>query len=150
MALKIPPVLLAIIAGLLMWLMAALTPGLAFAVPGRKMALIALSSLSGLLAGPSIASVLRAKTTLSPTRPERASALLCSGVYAISRNPMYLSLAVLLAAWAVFLSNPLTMFIIPGFIAYMNRFQIEPEERALTTLFGDEYLAYQKKVRRWL
>jgi len=42
------------------------------------------------------------------------------------------------------------LFGVLGFVLYMNRFQIRPEERALITLFGSEYSAYQTQVRRWL
>jgi protein-S-isoprenylcysteine O-methyltransferase Ste14 len=63
---------------------------------------------------------------------------------------MYLGLLLLLLAWAVFLSNPLALLLVPVFVLYINRFQIEPEERALSSLFGGEYAAYRKRVRRWL
>ena len=72
------------------------------------------------------------------------------GVYALSRNPMYLGGLIMLLGWAVFLSNALAFLLLPGYVLYINRFQIAPEERALTALFGQQYAAYQVRVRRWL
>ena len=63
---------------------------------------------------------------------------------------MYLGLSVTLMGWAVFLSNPLALLAVPLFVLYINRFQINPEERVLSSLFGAEYAAYKEKVRRWL
>ena len=101
-------------------------------------------SLAGLLA------FRRARTTVNPLRPERASALVTDGVYRLTRNPMYVGMLLVLLGWAVFLSAPLAW---PGpllFAAYIQRFQIRPEERALTALFGSEYEAFCRSVRRWL
>ena len=92
----------------------------------------------------------RAKTTVNPLKPETSSSLVTSGVYRLTRNPMYVGLALVLLAWAVFLS---CAWALPGpvvFILYMNRFQIGPEERVLSGIFGAAYSAYQAKVRRWL
>jgi protein-S-isoprenylcysteine O-methyltransferase Ste14 len=50
----------------------------------------------------------------------------------------------------VYLSNGLALILVPVFVIFMNRFQIEPEERALSSLFGPEYTSYQARVRRWL
>jgi protein-S-isoprenylcysteine O-methyltransferase Ste14 len=97
-----------------------------------------------------IVSFRRAKTTINPHKPSAASSLVTSGVYRYTRNPMYLGLSVTLTGWAVFLSNPLALLAVPLFVLYINRFQINPEERVLSLLFGAEYAAYKEKVRRWL
>jgi protein-S-isoprenylcysteine O-methyltransferase Ste14 len=107
------------------------------------------------LAGVSIAilgvlSFRRAGTTVNPMQPEKASSLVTSGIYRVTRNPMYLGLLLGLIAWAVFLSNVLAFLFLPAFILYLNRFQIGPEEAALTRLFGQEFVHYQSHVRRWL
>jgi protein-S-isoprenylcysteine O-methyltransferase Ste14 len=57
-------------------------------------------------------------------------------MYKLSRNPMYLGFLLVLVGWAVFLSNALAFVFVPAFIFYMNRFQIEPEEKALAGKFG--------------
>lgn len=71
-------------------------------------------------------------------------------LYRLTRNPMYLGFLWILLGWGIFLSNALAFLILPGFVFYMNRFQIEPEERALTRLFGQAFVAYATQVRRWI
>ena len=63
---------------------------------------------------------------------------------------MYLGFLFLLTGWAVFLSHPLPFLFLPVFVAYMNRFQISPEERALSAKFGEDYDEYKQRIRRWL
>jgi len=111
---------------------------------------LALAAVSGLFAGPSIWSFFRAKTTILPEKPNKTTTLVVKGVYALSRNPMYLALLFLLIGWAIYLGNFLSIIPVPFFVIYLNRFQIRPEEQALTKLFGQEYEAYTKRVRRWL
>ena len=53
---------------------------------------------------------------------------------------MYLGLLVVVVGWALYLGRDLTVLFLSVFILYMNRFQIEPEERALTALFGREFV----------
>jgi protein-S-isoprenylcysteine O-methyltransferase Ste14 len=111
-------------------------------------ATIALVGAAFTIAG--IVSFRRAKTTVSPLKPESASSLVSSGVYTITRNPMYVGLLSLLVAWTVFLSSPLALVGPLAFFLYIGRFQIAPEERALSNLFGSEYANYRARVRRWL
>lgn len=92
----------------------------------------------------------RSGTTVDPTTPGATSSLITSGVYRFTRNPIYLGMTLVLIGWAVFLLNPLSFALIVVFVIYITRFQIIPEERELTTLFGAEYAGYQKRVRRWL
>ena len=63
-----------------------------------------------------------------------------SGVYTLSRNPMYLGFLMLLLGWGVYVSNALALPFVPVVLIYMNRFQIEPEERALRSRFGRRLL----------
>jgi len=90
------------------------------------------------------------KTTINPLQPETASALVTSGVYQITRNPMYVGFVIFLLAWAVYLGSAWSLVCIAGFMAFIQRFQIVPEERALLSLFGQEFEAYMSRVRRWL
>ena len=68
----------------------------------------------------------------------------------MTRNPMYLGFLLVLLGWAIYLSNVLAFLLLPAFILYMNRFQIYPEEKALASLFGEEFASYKSRVRRWL
>ena len=92
----------------------------------------------------------RARTTVNPLRPANSSALVTSGIYRHTRNPMYLGMATLLAAWATWLGTPWALFGIVAFVAWITRFQIIPEERVLANLFGADFAAYRARVRRWI
>jgi len=92
----------------------------------------------------------RARTTVNPTTPQAATSMVRSGIYRHTRNPMYLGMLLVLAAWAAWLANPAALAVLPAFFLYMNRFQIEPEERILAGLFAGEFDAYRRSVRRWL
>ena len=92
----------------------------------------------------------RLGTTVNPLRPERASALSTGGVYALTRNPMYLGMTLLLTGWAMWLSYVWLLLGPAAFAAYIGRFQIRPEERAMREKFGADFDAYCARVRRWL
>lgn len=92
----------------------------------------------------------RAGTTFNPFKPENSSALVTSGVYGFTRNPMYLGLAMALLGWATFLSSAWTLAGPVAFVLYITRFQIVPEERVLAGRFGEAYAGYAARVRRWL
>ena len=92
----------------------------------------------------------RARTTINPLRPQSTSAIVDSGIYRVTRNPMYVGLVCILFGWAVYLWSPWALLGPFAAAAYLGRFQIAPEEKALTELFGAEYLAYKARVRRWL
>ena len=148
--LRVPPPALALVIAVLMWLLSLLAPALAFTIPGRLLIAIILAVAGVTTAVAGVITFARAKTTVNPTTPERSSSLVSWGIYSITRNPMYLGLLLELTAWAIFLSNPLPFLMLPVYMLYINRFQIAPEERALTSLFGREYAAYQSRVRRWI
>lgn len=97
-----------------------------------------------------IISFYRRSTTVDPHQPDKVTTFVQSGVYRLSRNPMYLGLLFILISAAVYLGNPLGMVLVPIFVKYMNRFQIEPEERVMREKFGDDYRNYCAEVRRWI
>ena len=90
------------------------------------------------------------KTTLNPLKPEESSALLTTGVFKFSRNPIYLALLNLLISFSIYLGSFLGLIILPLFVIYMNQFQIKPEEKAMLKLYGKEFENYCSKVRRWI
>ena len=92
----------------------------------------------------------RRKTTMSPFSPERTASVVSSGIYRLSRNPMYLGMALALFGVAVWQSNLFGFAAALLFCAYLTRFQIVPEERMLLKLFGKEYAVYMNQVRRWI
>lgn len=97
----------------------------------------------------SLVQFFKSKTTVDPTTPSKASKLVTSGIYQFSRNPMYLGLLLILLAWGLWLGNAFNVLLAAGFVAYMNKFQILPEEEALMKLFHKEYKQYCTLVRRW-
>jgi protein-S-isoprenylcysteine O-methyltransferase Ste14 len=148
--LKIPPPAVALITALLMWLLSRAAPALGFTFPARSVFAICLAAIGVATAISGVVTFRRARTTLNPMKPESSSALVNWGVYSVTRNPMYLGLLLVLTSWAIFLSNALSFLFLPAFVLYINRFQIVPEELALTSLFGQSFAAYQSRVRRWL
>ena len=148
--LKVFPPLVAAIFGAAMWGISRVTPVLEVARSYRLYAAIAFVAAGVSLAIGGAVAFRRARTTVNPMKPESASSLVASGVYRITRNPMYVGLLLLLIAWAIFLAAPLALLGPPAFVLYMNRFQIKPEEAALTKLFGAQYNEYKATVRRWL
>jgi protein-S-isoprenylcysteine O-methyltransferase Ste14 len=150
LALKVPPLALVAIVAALMWIASLAAPIFDFLVPGKVFLSMSLALIGAVTCVAGIVSFRRAKTTVNPTKPNSTSALVISGVYKYTRNPMYLGFALVLLGWAVFLSNLAGLALLPAFFVYMNRFQIEPEERVLASLFPHEYPAYLAKVRRWI
>ena len=148
--LKIPPVPLALLAGLAMWLLARRVPAWRLDVPWRGTVglILAMTGIAVVLAG--VAAFRRVGTTVSPLQPASASHLVARGIYEHTRNPMYLGLLLILAGWAWYLGNLAAMLVLPFFVAYIHRFQILPEERALAARFGDDFAAYRSATRRWL
>jgi len=146
---KVPPPAVMLAMALLMWAVSRAAPPFHFDVPARNWLTVILVS-AGFVTGLSgVVTFRHAKTTLNPLKPH-ASSLVTWGVYAISRNPMYLGGLIMLLGWAIFLSNVLAFLCLPLYVLYINRFQIAPEERVLTSLFGQTYVAYQARARRWL
>lgn len=148
--LRIPPPVVGLVTGAGVIALTVLVPGAGFAFPGSRVLAVCLVlvgigiDLAGLVA------FRRARTTVNPLRPHRAATLVTGGVYGVTRNPMYLGLAVSLTGIALWDVNLLALLLVPLFCAYITRFQIRPEERALRDIFGDDYTRYAARVRRWI
>ena len=148
--LKIPPPVVGLLIGGAMWWVAPLGPVLGMSESLRLWLALAIAvvgigfDMTGLIA------FVRRHTTINPLKPTNTSALVTSGVYRITRNPMYLGMACLLTAWAVWLGVLWPWLGPVAFVLYITRFQIRPEERVLTTLFGEAYTGYTQRVRRWV
>lgn len=148
--LKIPPVALFFVFGGLMYTVADLLPSAAVAIPFRRLLTLLSAALGGVFFSAGVTEFRRVSTTVNPMTPEAASTMVTSGIYQISRNPMYAGLLLMLLGAAIMLSNLMAFLLLPAFVAYMNRFQIEPEERVLQDKFGGTFIAYRNSVRRWL
>jgi len=148
--LKVPPLVVLAFIATLMWFASQAAPAAGLQVPARHAIGLGLATVGVGTAVAGVVSFRIAKTSVNPLNPAAASALVTSGVYQLSRNPMYLGALILLIGWAAFLANALGSILVPSFVLYMNRFQIGPEEKALTSLFTPGFTAYCVKVRRWL
>lgn len=147
---KIPPPVVGALVAAAMWAVAdagpqfPLSPQVKYAAMAIFIAAGAAFDLLGLIA------FHQSRTTINPLRPERTTTLVTTGIYRITRNPMYVGMAFLLLAWAVYLSALLPLAGVLLFRLYITRFQIEPEERVLQGIFGEEFVNYASRVRRWL
>lgn len=148
--LKIPPPAIAVLVAAAMWGLSLATPSLQVPTVIRVLAALAIALAGVGFSAAGVLSFRRAKTTLNPTKPQLASSLVSSGIYTVTRNPMYVGLLFILIALAVFLSSAWGLLGPVAYFLYIGRFQIAPEERTLAALFGTEYTAYLSKVRRWL
>lgn len=148
--LKIPPIALVVLVAALMGLVPWAMPAFMFEFSFRRISSVSLWIIGAIVSGLGIVSFRRARTTVNPMKPDSASSLVTSGIYRWTRNPMYLGFLGILLGWAVFLSNTSAFLFLPAFILYINRFQIEPEEKALHSVFGARFEAYTLRVRRWL
>jgi protein-S-isoprenylcysteine O-methyltransferase Ste14 len=147
---RIPPPLVAAAFAAMMWAGARWLAVLSISFPAQGFASVAIAAAGLAVIAGAIAQFVRARTTVDPLHPEEASALVSDGIFRVTRNPMYLGMALVLAAWAVWLGNGASALLVAGFVAYITRFQIAPEERALRARFGDAFDAYVRRVRRWI
>jgi protein-S-isoprenylcysteine O-methyltransferase Ste14 len=99
----------------------------------------------GLLA---VREMVRAKTTLDPRKP--TTEIVTSGVFQFSRNPIYLSMVLLCLGTAFLLDSLWFLALCAPLAIVLQRGVIEPEETYLEQKFGEKYVRYNAKVRRWL
>lgn len=93
-------------------------------------------------------SMARAKTTIDPN--VHTSKIVTSGIYAYSRNPIYLGWFVLIAGRALMSASVLALLVAATMLLLLYWAVIVEEEAYLESKFGEEYLSYKKRVRRWL
>jgi len=147
---KVPPPVVGALIAAAMWGVSALGPQFPFASVPRYAAVAILVAAGVAFDLLGLVAFRASRTTINPLRPERASALVTGGVYRVTRNPMYVGMGLLLLALAVYLSALLPFAGPVFFVLYITRFQIQPEERVLSGIFGEEYSTYAARVRRWL
>jgi protein-S-isoprenylcysteine O-methyltransferase Ste14 len=148
--LRIPPPLVMLIVAALMWIAARQTSPFTYLFMGRIGLAIVLAVVGVSIAVAGVVEFRKARTTINPLRPTDSTSIVTSGVYRITRNPMYLGMLVLLLAWAALLGNALSLILSATFVAFITRYQIRPEERILIAKFGRPYENYLRAVRRWL
>lgn len=142
----LPPAWLAL-AIALMWAETRLTGGIPLpsAVTLAGWVLIAFGVV---VTGLAAVSFLRAKTSIIPR--QRPDAIITSGLYRFSRNPIYLADAAMLAGAGLVLGALSVVIVLPGFVGLITRRYISGEEAGLAARFPEEWAAYSARVRRWL
>jgi protein-S-isoprenylcysteine O-methyltransferase Ste14 len=148
--LKIPPPVYMLLIGVLMWLLNRYLPIITvFPEHWRKLALLPIL-LAILLDATALIQFFRAHTSFNPIHPEKSKQLVTTGLYRLSRNPMYLGLLCWLIGWGILLGSLSCFLMLPMFIWLITTQQIIPEEAILAEKFAEQYQTYQQSVRRWL
>ena len=150
MKLKIPPVLVLIVAGFMNLGLSKMVPALNFTFSYQIEISWILAFIGGFFGLAGIFTFIQHRTTVDPVNIDKASELVTDGIYRISRNPMYVGMLLLLIGWTEKMGNPLGLLGIIFFVAFMNLNQIIPEEGMLEGKFGASYKEYCSKTRRWL
>lgn len=149
MKLTIPPALQFLIFALIMYGITKLT-GSHFTFSYQKIVFWSIFTVGVLIGLIAVFSFKKAKTTVDPLNPSKASQLVTSGLYQYTRNPMYLAMLLVLIAVFFKFGNYFNIIILILYIWYITMFQIKPEEKVLKEIFGDDFTNYCKKTRRWI
>lgn len=148
--LKVPPLLVALLCILLMWYVQGFYP-LGWLASAWVLPLTIVLATAGIaITATGAGAFRRTRTTVNPLHPEQTSHLVTGGIYQYTRNPMYLGMALVLLAVALYMADVSAFLGVALFVRFIGRYQIEPEERMLLEKFGDEFAAYQDQVGRWL
>ena len=147
---RVPPPAVFAAVGLAMWFVAYFTPALSFHFAASAGTALALGALGLAVTLTGVAQFRLARTTVNPLRPAKATWVVTRGIYAYTRNPMYLGMLLVLTGWQVYLGNLFSLEFLLVFPYFITQHQIKPEEQALSAKFGEPYQAYMGKVRRWL
>lgn len=145
--LKIPPVILVMITAFIMAVQAQF-PVITIALPWHIAASV--MALGAVIIIMAVWQFKQAKTTVNPMTPNQSNKIVNIGIFAVSRNPMYLGMTIILIGVAIYLGELMAFVWVIGFVLYMTKFQIKPEERILSEKFGDEFRQYCQTVRRWI
>jgi protein-S-isoprenylcysteine O-methyltransferase Ste14 len=148
--LKVPPLVVWAVAAVASAAAARFFPGANLPFPGHRSVAIAVLLAGVAVAVAGVVSFRQAKTTVNPLSPEKATSVVTTGIYRLTRNPMYLGMASALVGVAAWDASLVGLLLVGVFCAYITRFQVQPEERALLASFGEEFATYMSRVRRWL
>jgi protein-S-isoprenylcysteine O-methyltransferase Ste14 len=121
------------------------TIGLALALPVRRLDRAGAGIVLNLWSDRQLK---QAQTTVKPDA--RPTALITSGAFRLTRNPMYLGMALILAGTAWLVGSPLALVCTAVFLIAVQRWFIRQEEANAAAAFGAPYADYRRAVRRWL
>ena len=147
---RVPPLVLVLLFAAAMWALNVVFPGARLSIPGAEWLAVIIAILGAVIAVLGVAAFRKAETTVDPRDPDQTARIVSTGIYRISRNPMYVGFFLFLLAWAIYLQQLTTIPMLAFFVAYLTRFQIIPEEHFLRAKFGADFTAYCSQTRRWL
>lgn len=147
---RVLPIMYVLLFGALMVTCSVILPAYNYPSHSNVAASITLFTIAILIIAISGYQFRKVSTTVNPLTPNKTSKLVVTGFYRYSRNPMYVGFFLLLVALEVWLTNIISLVFLPLFVVTINRMQIQPEEKALEELFGDEFRQYVMRVRRWI
>ena len=147
---RVPPPVLTLISGALIWALSRAMAPFPASMAWRLLLGAPFIAAGALLDAVSFLHFRRARTTINPLKPSATTALVATGIYRRTRNPMYVGLVAILVGWSLLVGAPLGLSVVVVFAAYLTRFQIEPEERALRTKLGKSFEDYMRGTPRWL
>ncbi|WP_417353667.1 methyltransferase family protein [Flavobacterium alkalisoli] len=148
--LKIPPVLQVIILSVAIYFTAQKTQSYQLDKNLNLLISISVFVLGSLFAIIGVLNFRSANTTVDPRDPKKSDHLVKSGIYAYTRNPMYVGMFLWLVSVCSYFGSLYSLIYCVLFVLYMTHFQIKPEEEILKDIFGQEYIEYTKQVRRWI
>ena len=150
MSLRVPPAAVFLVHVGLIWLTGKYLEFATLVFPGQKLVALIVGLAGCILALSTVIEMYRRGTTIDPIFPDKASRLLTKGVFRFSRNPIYLALLFMLIAIVVWQGNWMSFLWCFTMVWHLSHFQIRAEEIALQKKFGEHYLDYKRKVRRWI
>ena len=150
MRLKTPPAVQLFISALLMWIISLYAANFRFIFNFNNELELFCLIIGGTIIVFGISAFRKAETTVTPLHPDKGSSLVTMGIYQYIRNPMYFGLFLILFSIGFYLQNLASMFVLPIYVWFISKYQIIPEEEALHKLFGQYYINYQDRVRRWI
>ena len=143
----VPPPVITLICGLFIYLSKSFFPELIFNYSNQISLFFLISGFIIILISFQIFK--KERTTINPIKIEKASSLVTSGIFKYSRNPMYLGMVLILASIGIKFNFYGGVLVVGVFVCVITYFQILPEEKALLKLFGEDFINYKNKTRRW-
>ena len=145
---KIPPPIIVIFLILAVYFSSNLTIG--FDLPFKKTISLLLLFIGLLIIFIPVFQFIKSKTTINPQSFKNVNNLVSSGIFKISRNPMYLGMLIIISSTVVYYFNYFSIFAPFIFYFWINEFQIKREEKKLEEKFGSDYKKYKSKTKRWI
>ncbi|MEM0909599.1 MAG: isoprenylcysteine carboxylmethyltransferase family protein [Pseudomonadota bacterium] len=147
--LKVPPPLIAALMVVGMLLTRSLFPYFGLPQAMVKLFAIVVIFVAVVFGGMAISAFRKHQTTVNPHKPQQTNMLVTTGVFGVTRNPMYVALILVVGAIGLYLQHTGFVLFTLLLAVYLQFFQIKPEERLLLEKFSDDYSAYMRKVPRW-